>query len=168
MRLGKRMQAFDEKRAALLDRVQALPPPLLEAKPRAGKWSILEIVEHLALAERTVLQGLPQPSQLAERPRKPKHRFRYFLVWWFLKLRIPVQVPSPAMVPQGNRSLSDIRQLWDESQAWFRAYVGQLDARGLRRAVFRHPVAGPLTPAQAVRLNQIHLDIHDRHTIAPL
>ena len=28
--------------------------------------------------------------------------------------------------------------------------------------VFVHPVAGPLTVAQAIRLGQIHLDVHAR------
>ncbi len=162
MRLDKRLQAFNEKRGALLDEMEALDPAKLVAKPRAGKWSILEIIEHLVLAERAVCQGMPEPSRLSERERRLKHRIRYVIVMFVLNYGIPVQVPSPAMVPQGDRSLGELRRLWDENQEWLRAYVGGLDRNGLRRAVFEHPVAGPLSVEQAVHMDQVHLDTHVR------
>jgi hypothetical protein len=59
MKLDKRLQTFNEKRGALLDEMGAVDPAKLVAKPLAGKWSMLEIIEHLVLAERAVLQGLP-------------------------------------------------------------------------------------------------------------
>ena len=111
MRLDKRLQAFNEKRGALLDEMGALDPAKLVAKPLAGKWSILEIIEHLMLAERAVFQGMPEPSRLSERERRLKHRFGYAIVMFVLKYGIPVQVPSPAMLPQGDRSLGELRRL---------------------------------------------------------
>jgi DinB family protein len=162
MRLDKRLQAFNEKRGALLDEMGALDPAKLVAKPLADKWSILEIIEHLVVAEREVLKRLPQPSQLAERERNLKNRFTYLMVMFVLRYGIPVKVPSPAMVPRGNRSLDELRRLWDENQEWLRAYVARLDPKGFRRAVFEHPVAGPLTVEQAVHMDQVHLDTHVR------
>ena len=79
-----------------------------------------------------------------------------------LKYGIPVQVPSPAMVPQGDRSLGQLRRLWDENQEWLRTYIVRLDRRGLRRAVFERPIAGPLSVEQALHMGQVHLDTHIR------
>ena len=162
MRLDKRLQAFDEKRRALLDEMGALDPATLVARPLAGKWSMLEIIEHLVLAERAVLQGLPELSRLREQERRLKHRFSYAIVMVVLRCSIPVRVPSPAMIPQGDRSLGELRRLWDESQEWLRAYIDRLDRRGFRRAVFEHPVAGPLSVKQALHMGQVHLDTHVR------
>ena len=162
MRLNKRLHAFNEKRAALLDEMEALDPAELVARPLAGRWSILEIIEHLVIAERMVLQGLPEPSRLVERERRLKHRFLYLIVMFVLKYGIRVQVPSPAMVPRGARSLREVRRLWDENQEWLRGYIGSLDRRGFRRAVFEHPVAGPLSVEQTVRMDQVHLNTHIR------
>ena len=39
-------------------------------------------------------------------------------------------------------------------------YVTALDAEGLRRAPFRHPITGPLTTAQAIRIADVHLRRH--------
>jgi hypothetical protein len=162
MRLHQRLRAFNDRRGVLLDEMASLDPASLVAKPLPGKWSILEILEHLVLAERAVLQGLPDPVRLIERKRTLKHRVRYVLVMFVLKFGIPVEVPSPAMVPCGRRGLAELRRLWDENQAWLRAYVDRLDRKGVRRAVFEHPVAGPLTPEQAVHIDQVHLDTHIR------
>ena len=162
MRLEKRLRAFNEMRGALLDEMEALDPAKLVARPRVGKWTILEIIEHLVLAERAVLQDLPEPSELSAHERTIKHRFAYLIVMFVLRYGIPVPVPSPAMVPRGNRSLVDLRRLWDENQRWLGAYIGGLDRKGLRRAVFGHPVAGPLTVGQAVRMDQVHLKTHVR------
>ena len=160
--LGKRLQTFNEKRGALLNEMGALDPAMLLAKPLAGKWSILEIIEHLTLAERAVLQGLPEPDRIKERERRLKHRFSYGIVMFVLKFGVPVQVPSPAMLPRGDRSLAELRRLWDENQEWLQAYIGRLDSKGFRRAVFEHPIAGPLTVEQAVRMDQVHFDTHVR------
>ena len=162
MRLDNRLQAFNEKRVALLDEMETLDAATLVAKPRVGKWSILEIIEHLVLAERAVLQDLPEPSRLRPRARTLKHRFAYLTVMFVLKYGIPVPVPSPAMVPRGDRSVGELRRLWNENQHWLRAYIRDLDRKGLRRAVFAHPVAGPLTVGQAVHMDQVHLDRHVR------
>lgn len=162
MKLNQRLQAFNEKRSALLDELGALDPAMLVAKPLAGKWSMLEIVEHLVVAEKAVFQGMPDPSQLRERPRRLKDRVSYAIVVCVLRYGIPVQVPSPAMIPKGNRSLGELRRLWDDNQEWLRAYIDGLDQKDISSAVFRHPIAGPLSVEQALHMDQVHLDTHLR------
>lgn len=165
MRLDRRLQAFDDRRNALLDEldeIEALEPGKLVARPRAGKWSILEIVEHLVLAERVVFQGLPEPSQLAVRKPRLKHRVRHLLVLFVLRADIPVGVISTAMLPQGGRDLAELRRLWDENRTWLLALIDSLGPAGLHRAVLRHPVAGPISVRQAVVMSRIHLERHIR------
>jgi DinB family protein len=114
-RLQQSLRALDEKRRRLLDEVEALSAERLTAKPLPGKWSILEIVEHLVLAERDVLQNLPEPAQLVDRPRHLKARVGYPLVMFVLKHGIPAKVPSPRMLPTGSASLAALRGQWDET-----------------------------------------------------
>lgn len=162
MRLDKRLQAFDERRRALLDEMEVLDPGKLLARPLPGKWSILEIVEHLVLAERVVYQDLPEPSQLKVREPGLKHRFLYLIVMFVLRTGIPVGVASPAMLPQGGRDLAELRRLWDENQAWLRAYADSLGPRDIHRAALEHPVAGPISVRQTVVMSRVHLDRHIR------
>ena len=161
-RLLQALRALDDRRCALLDEVEALGPERVVARPLPGKWCVLEIVEHLVLAERDVLQQLPEPSQLVHRPRRLRDRVSYPIVIFVLKHGIPVPVPSPRMVPTGGASLAELRREWDRNQTWIRAYVDGLDREGFGRAVFAHPVAGPLTAAQAIHLGRVHVETHAR------
>ena len=80
MTLENRLQAFDDTRRGLVDEMEALDPALLVAKPIPGKWSMIEIVEHLVLAERAVFSGMPDPRRLVEKNRDFGNRVRYVLV----------------------------------------------------------------------------------------
>jgi len=160
MNLTRRLQAFDDRRNALLDEMEALEPGKLLARPIPGKWSILEIVEHLVLAERVVLQGLPEPSQLKVRKPRLKQRFRYLIVMFVLRTGIPVGVASPAMLPEGGRDLAELRRLWDEDKAWLLAFIDHLGPQGTHKAVLKHPIAGPVSVRQAVVMSRLHLERH--------
>jgi hypothetical protein len=150
-----------DDRRRLLDEVERLEPERLTARPLPGKWSILEIVEHLMLGDRDVLQGLPNPSALVDQRRRLKDRVSYPLVMFVLACRIPAKA-SPRHFPRGQSSLPDLRRDWDEMQLWLRSYVERLDRGEPARAVFGHPVAGPMTMQQVLHMGKLHLATHTR------
>lgn len=156
------IQALDDRRCALFDELDTLSGEVLSAKPHPDTWSILEVVEHLVLAERVILQGLPERTDLVARPRSLKNHGAYALVWLILRWGIPVKVPSRRMLPTGNLSLVELRQAWDEHVRWLRSFEEGSGVDAYRQAVFLHPVAGPITLVQALRLDQLHLRIHTR------
>ncbi len=162
MTAAEQLRQLDRQRNALLDALQAMPPALLVAKPLADKWSLLEIVEHLVIAERVVFQGLPELGRLRVRQRGFKDHVRYRVAELFLRSGIALRVPSPAMLPKGGHTLGALRHLWDENHAWLQTYVNALATGSPSPAVFEHPAAGPLTVEQALHLDQIHLNGHTR------
>ncbi len=150
-----------DDRRKLLDEVERLEPERLTAKPLPAKWSILEIVEHLVVGDRDVLQGLPDPSALVDQPRRFKARVGYRMVMFILACHIPAKA-SPRHLPRGQSSLPDLRRDWDEMQRWLRSYVGRLDRGDPAKAVFGHPVAGPMTMQQVFDMGKLHLATHTR------
>ena len=161
-RFEDQLTLWADDRRKLLVEVESLSQESLIAKPLPGKWSILEIVEHLVVGDREILQGLPNPSALVERPRRLKDRAGYRMVMFVLACHIPAKVPSPRYLPQGQASLADLRRDWDEIQQWLRSFVGRLDQGAPDKAVFGHPIAGPLTMAQAFDMGKLHLATHTR------
>ena len=160
--LLEKLEGMDRRRCALLDEVETLDPERLSTRPLPGKWSILEIIEHLVVAESEILENLPDPSHLTERTRNLKSRFTYPIVMFVLRYRIPVKVPSRRMIPHGKTSLVALRHRWDESQGWFKSYIESLQEADFARTIFQHPVAGPLNVVQTVRMGELHLEIHAR------
>ena len=162
MNFRRTLTAFDSRRNALLDALTALPIEQLTAHPVADKWSILEIVEHVIRAERVVFDGIATPDQLTARPRTIASRLRSAIVLGVLRFDIPVKAPSKKMLPTGTRSLPELRAHWDENSGWLAAYAARIAERGADPAVFSHPVIGPMTFAQSLRIRRSHLDRHLR------
>ncbi len=156
------IQSLDDRRCALLNELDTLSTEALSARPQPDQWSILEVVEHMVLAERVILQGLPSRTDLVDHPRSLKNRCAYVLVWLILKAGIPVKVPSKRMLPTGKLSLVELRQAWDEHMRWLRSFEQGQGAEARQQAVFMHPVAGPITLIQALRMDQLHLLTHIR------
>ena len=156
------IQSLDDRRLALLQSLEGLAAEELQARLRPGAWSVLEILEHVVVAERVILQGLPDQTDLVDRPRSLRHRIKYPLVWLVLRLAIPVKVPSKRMLPAGQRTLADLREEWDQHLRWLRAFEAEQSADAQRRALFVHPVAGPISLLQALRMDLLHLRIHSR------
>jgi len=102
------------------------------------------------------------PGRVVARELRLAHRARYLLVMFILRSRIPVRVPSSAMVPLGSRNLADLRRRWDESQDWFLSCLAHLGPKGVHRAVLEPPVVGPMTAEMAIRMGQVHVDGHVR------
>ena len=114
---------YDRTRRALLEDLANLNGDQLKRKPSLSEWSILQIVQHMVLAERDVMQYLPGPKELIHRERGLRARIFYVLVLLILRWNIRVPVPSKGMVPDGNTSLSELHQQWDENMNWFRGYL---------------------------------------------
>lgn len=156
----RQLQSLDAERQALLARVAAAGPEALDRQARPGAWSVREILDHLVTAERVILGGLADPATLEAARPAPGEHLRRALVWAVLRFRIRVKVPSRRMLPQGGRDFAALQAAWEENLAWVRAF---LEAGGADRgAVFRHPVAGPLTLGQALAMDRLHLGIHAR------
>ena len=154
------IQALDHQRGVLLEGLEAVDVAGLHARPRPGAWSILEIVEHVVVAEAVILMGLPSRAELVARPRHLGHHLKFLAVLLILKLRVPVRVPSRRMLPTGQRSLAELRATWDGHVRWLRAFAEEAEEEALGQAFFIHPVAGPITLAQALRMDLLHLQTH--------
>jgi len=107
------IRSVDDRRQALLNDLEGLSAEELQTRPGPEAWSIPEIVEHLVIAESVVFQGLPQHSELCDRPRTVGSRIKYLLVSFLIRGRVPITVPSRFMLPTGRRSLAELRKEWD-------------------------------------------------------
>lgn len=160
--IERQLRTLDARRNALFDELASGSPEELGLRPSPGKWSILEIVEHLVVAEGVVFLDFPPLASLMARPRRWKHRFAYLVVYFVLRFGVRVQTPSPKMNPEGGQSLDESRRRWDENLEHLRSYAAGLDRKALRQALFRHPAVGPITLSQALTLDLLHLRVHAR------
>lgn len=155
-----RLDRIDGVRRALLADAEALPTPLRDAHPIPGKWSVLEILEHLVLAEEAVLGQFRRPAGAPGR--SVRDRVMYRVVMFVLRFGIPVRVPSRAMVPGGGMELTELRERWDRNFEALRRAVVDMTGDVPGQPVAHHPVAGPMTARQSLAMLDVHIRRHAR------
>lgn len=154
------LQRIDTLRTTLLDQIAAASEERRTRRASSDAWSALEVLEHLVLVERVVLGPSAQWRERQPVARSLRDRLRYHMVRLVLRQRIKVTIPSEQMRPTGRVSFTQLRTAWTAQHAALGEFVQSLDAAGARRAIFRHPIAGPLTVAQALTLLEVHLRGH--------
>lgn len=155
-----RLDRIEELRDALLREIAALPAESVARRPAPDRWSILEIVEHLLSSEQSVLAGMDDASTLRPRRRSLRSRVGYGVVIAVLALPVRVAVPVAAMAPRGGVSLATLSHAWREHHRVLRRHIEAVLAGRVTGAVFTHPVAGPLTTGQALRMLDVHVKRH--------
>ncbi|HEX5068619.1 MAG TPA: pyridoxal-phosphate dependent enzyme, partial [Vicinamibacterales bacterium] len=149
------LQHLDQTRAALRAAVDSIPPAHREQRPGADRWSVAEVLEHLAIVERRIAGRLSdalaaarassatssagslaaaidpkQVAQLADR----SQRFK----------------TSEASEPRGALSADAAWTALEEVRADVARLVRESDAYGLEDPIAPHPRFGPWTFRQWV------------------
>ncbi len=115
--LSRRLAVLDEARESFLDadsllqRITAFVPPR-----RRASWSMLDVAEHLVLAEEKSLLGMlkgPPPGTTVT----PVARIRMALVLLVMKSALRVKVPVARVLPTGSVALAELESALDGGAA---------------------------------------------------
>jgi hypothetical protein len=161
--LQDRYNTLEEARLALTHKVRGLEPERLNHRSGPDRWSILEDFQHLVLAEqRTSLKA----ELIAESEERKPGMFE--MVIQVLDHDTVVDVPDPGMVPDGNATLEGLIAAWDKSRIDLFKFLESCGPEDLERPVSRHPVTGPITLVECLRLLASHFHYHRRRIEAAI
>jgi len=144
----------------LFKTLETFKPEQLHFKPGPDKWSLQQIIEHLVLAEISVLNCQPNLQRRMAAPKRLFNAFNYLLVVGVLKLGIPVPVVSSDMEPKGDVSLSDLYRRWNLNRQKLKRQMQAPLSDLKRRLLFCHPVAGTLTLKRTFHVGRLHFHSH--------
>ena len=156
-------ESLEKKYGELLRHLDPLPPETLYFKAGADKWSIVEVIEHLVMAEEDMLAQLTGAASAASLDPQDRSAKNYHIVIKVMTQDIPVDVPAESMEPHGRFSLEELLERWDAARKKARACIDAMDTGGAGDLVYRHPFAGPLDMAETLRFIDVHFDNHMRH-----
>lgn len=162
--LASRLDAMDARRDALLGVLARLSPARLAFRAGGQGWNALDVVQHLALVEESVV-GYARKKLLAP-PQAVPWNGRLRLLALVAVLRSPARVAAPAaqVIPAETLPLDALSERWRAAGAALRDVVLALPPERRRSLLFRHPIAGPLDPAGTL----VFVDEHVRHHEAQL
>ena len=144
--------------------LQELPEDMLKKKPDNSHWSLLQIMEHLAGAEAAGLQYLQRKDYavLQNRGFLPAGIRAIILK---LALLSPLKFKAPpvlATFPTNTSEPEELYTRWQQTRKGLASYLEGIPAEKKQALLFKHPVAGPLTPHQMLVFMADHLQHHRR------
>lgn len=160
--IAKPLEALEGRREALFESLSKLSEEQRGYRPADGGWTLLEVAEHLWIAENTTVAAIAQRPKGKAVRRSFQQRLNKLMVAVVLRLGLKVKAPSSSLEPRGGLSLEELRERWQETGARLRGMLTEVTAEELGHVAFRHPVSGPLDFAQGLGFLNRHFDHHLR------
>ena len=151
------------KDATLADLAQ-WPEPRLHRKPAAAEWSALEVLDHLARTDASIVAQMrknaaaPLPLTLVNRAAG-----KAFNVMFRAPIRVKTPAAASAILPTAPPDYASAASAWNAAVGQLRAFLESLDSAP-QGAVFTHPGAGPMALGTALEF----LETHTRHHLHQL
>ena len=162
--LGAAFDRLERQRTALLADLARQNPDALAWQPAPGAWSILQVVEHLVIAEEGVMSlaetRLPKPVGL-------KHRIRSAIVlrvvYRALNSRRRLKVPRPTLNPSGDHiDLQELARRWVEVRGRMERALEAVTTATRKDRPIGHPIAKWITWEQGLEFLFRHVRHHEK------
>jgi hypothetical protein len=146
----------------IVDYISGIETPKLNLRPASGKWSVLEIVQHLYLSEKLTLDYLKKKLSFSPVFKKSgistsiRFRLLIFAMWQPLKLK----APAAADIHHDQIQADELLRLWEEQRKDMIEFIINLPDTILKAEFYKHPVAGKLRIDHMLRFFYHHTDRH--------
>lgn len=154
-------QKLEIRRQEILARIDELSPEQLQHKAAPDRWSILQVLQHVVMAEEGIRRS---EAELRDNPLRDilQPGEMYQVVKDVLEKDVPVDVPDPAMEPDGKAAIDHLRATWQKEGREIANLLETVTVENRDRVMFSHVAAGPLTAFQMLEIAVAHLGTHCR------
>ena len=154
-------KAVEDGKADILRRARALPADVLYAPRKPGEWSFAQILHHLVIAEGLII-GQMAALKSGQTPPPAKPAFLVSGLTRLMQWGVPLPAPPSMLPPPNPPPISEIIALWDEKRAAFEAGINSVHGENRSAPAALHPIFGPLSALQVLRLAKAHQVYHLR------
>lgn len=161
--IRKTFESLEKKYRRLRQHLDSLTDDVLYFKAGADKWSVVEAIEHLVVAEEDMVEQLTGDASTNALDPGDRSAKNFQIVIKVMTNDIPVDVPDKSMEPHGRFSLEELLTRWDTARQKAAACIMAINDENAGDLVYRHPFAGPLDMAETLQFIDVHFDNHMRH-----
>lgn len=159
-KVRQRFNKSEQLRQQLMDSLQVYSDSQLAFRPAYDAWSINQVLQHLMLSDKGVVQYLKKKLQAPSLPNAGiAAKVRTLLLKAFLRSPLKAKIPGPIVQPIQPMTFWDIVKEWNDIRDEMQNVLGQLNESQLDWAIFKHPVAGYMNVFQLLDF----VDYHVRH-----
>lgn len=165
-RTTKKLDSLDRDLARLIADLSRYDETALSRQPGPGQWSVLQIMQHLMIAETGSVKYLQK--KLSHQPQLKKAGIQESLRVWLLRIYtwLPFKFKAPAPVAEDKfekgASFQDVAAQWQASRLALREFYATVPRAYFDKSIYRHPFAGYLTLDGVLDFFAVHIDRHRR------
>jgi hypothetical protein len=160
--IQKQFESLIKKREDLSQRLSSRSSAELCFKAGPDKWSVVDVIEHLVIAEQNLFDQLAANvpvSSLDPGTRTPE---KHQTVIKVMERDIAVDVPDESLEPHGGFTLDELFNQWDDIRKKLQGLLAEIKPENENDLVYRHPYGGPLDIAETLHFIDVHFDNHMR------
>lgn len=162
-KLNSRIDALEQKRLAMFDKLAGYDHVALNRKPSAEAWSAIQTVEHMMVVEMAAISYVKKKSLDKNAVKKTgvKEWFRSLMLDSYL--RSPKKFPAPSSVVPvlKQASLPEVQKQWNSARKDMRETIASMPEELLDHGWFKHPAVGMLNFKQMLTFMEAHYDRHE-------
>lgn len=162
-RLEKLYTKLQNQRAELLNLLQNVEPELLSKSPAPGKWSVLQILNHLYVSEKISIGYVKKKSIAINDVGNTGLWQSALMIVLKISQRIPIRYKAPKVVLQNTSNVTSITDLlaqWNLLRIELKSMLTNLPENHINKLVYKHPFAGRLSLPQALEFFSEHIIHH--------
>jgi hypothetical protein len=148
-------ESIEQRKWAILQTLARMDDAHLSAPLRRGRWSPLEVVEHVVIVEEGYIDFIRSAESGAEPARR---KMAPGPLVWFMRKGFPL--PAPSMFnPAGKQTYAELLSRWEQVRDTLRPYMES--GHGGQSFVV-HPIFGAMDAMEVLDLLDSHLVYHGR------
>ena len=159
-----RLRNLDKKLVDLFEDLKDYTDSTLDLSPKEGAWSVLEIMQHLMLAERTSLNYIQH--RIKEEPVFDKAGVGASLRSFVLKSAMSIPLKYKAPFATGKDAFMSNPTFWEVAKEWrtdrttLKDFLTNLPAEFYDKAIYKHPRVGHVSLNGMITFHDKHFDRH--------
>lgn len=162
-RLEKNFLLLETDRLELMKTLSGLTEAQLERTPRAGAWSIKQIVAHLITSEHLSLMYMKKKSLGMETLDESGLIESLKMITLKISQRFPFKFKAPKVVVEhtpADNSFEELKNNWAASRTQLKAFLETIADHHIKKKIYKHPVAGRIDFVQAIIFFREHFKHH--------
>jgi uncharacterized damage-inducible protein DinB len=160
--LKTQFDALEKSRLALFDGLKKYSDAQLNKQPAPGKWSVVQIMDHLMMSEGASLAYLKKKTLDTSRSKHAGFAGKRRLLTLKLIFYSPLAFNAPSVLdpPAVFTTLLNTDAKWRTLRAETYELLGKLNEEELQKELWLHPMAGKMNIYQMLSFYNIHFERH--------
>lgn len=142
--LMKEFEKLQHSTDELLAKLAAVPEDRLHQPESDGKWSVIQVLNHLKAAEKGSLLYCMKKIQAGDEMEDTTGlaMLKMHAFSWLMRFPFKLTAPSFLSSPSNTESLEELQRSWTRSREKLKDFIDNYPEKYRSKSIYKHPYAG--------------------------